>query len=200
MYLLVKSIQSRTLLDAAEGKNLVRLARECFVNLQPLILDFVNVEQVTPHFCQALLCPLMNEFGADYLNQWLQIKNLTSDVSQIIQSAMGELDDYFDDLERTQAHSADQEILSLNYLWLIKARDLCRDNPSLAGFMLGISDKALLLAIGRLSIEDIEHIAQSGWLCFAPRISHHFFEYMNCKQHAAVDVLLTLREGVNNGG
>jgi hypothetical protein len=200
MYLLVQSIHSRTLLDAAEGKNLARLARECFFNHQPLILDFVNVEQVTPHFCQALLCPLTNEFGADYLIQWLQIKNLSSNVRQIIQSAMGELDDYFDGLERAQAQSADQEITSLNCLWLIKARDLCRDNPSLAGFMLGISDKALIEAIGRLSIEDIEHIAQSGWLCFSPRISNHFFEYMNRKQHTAVDVLLTLREGVNHGG
>ncbi len=60
--------------------------------------------------------------------------------------------------------------------------------------------KALIEAIGRLSIEDIEHIAQSGWLCFAPRISNHFFEYMNRKQHTAVDVLLTLREGLNHGG
>jgi hypothetical protein len=73
MYLLVHSIQSRTPLDAAEGKILARLARECFFNQQPLILDFVNVEQVTAHFCQVLLCPLTNEFGADYLNQWLQI-------------------------------------------------------------------------------------------------------------------------------
>ena len=73
MYLLVHSIQSRTPLDTAEGKNLARLARECFFSHQPLILDFVNVELVTAHFCQALLCPLTNEFGADYLNQWLQI-------------------------------------------------------------------------------------------------------------------------------
>jgi hypothetical protein len=200
MYLLVHSIQSRTPLDTAEGKNLARLARECFFSHQPLILDFVNVELVTAHFCQALLCSLTNEFGADYLNQWLQIKNLSSHVRQIIQSAMGELDDYFDCLERAEAQSADQEITSLNCLWLIKARDLCRDNPLFAGFMLGISDKALIEAIGRLSIEDIEHIAQSGWLCFAPRISNHFFEYMNRKQHTAVDVLLTLREGLNHGG
>jgi hypothetical protein len=130
----------------------------------------------------------------------LQIKNLSSNVRQFIQSAMGELDDYFDCLERAQAQGVDQEMLSLNYLWLIKARDLCRDKPLLAGFMLVISDKVLTEAIGRLSIEDIEHIAQSGWLCFAPRISNHFFEYMNRKQHTAVDVLLMLREGVNHGG
>jgi hypothetical protein len=105
---------------------------------------------------------LTNEFGADYLNQWLQIKNLSSHVRQIIQSAMGELDDYFDCLERAQAQSADQEITTLNCLWLIKARDLCRDNPLFVGFMLGISDKALIEAIGRLSIEDRAY--RSIWL------------------------------------
>lgn len=192
MRLLVQSINARTILDAAEGKNLARLARECFFNHQPLTLDFVNVGQVTQHFCQALLCPLTNEFGADFLKQWLQLKNLSADVSGIMQSALGELDDYFDCLEHAQDQITDQEIVSLNSLWLIKARELCRDKPLFARYMLGITDQDLRQAIGRLSLEDIEHIAQSGWLCFAPRVSNHLFAHLNAKQRSSIDVLLTL--------
>jgi len=109
MYLFVQSINARTRLDAAEGKNLARLARECFFNHQPLTLDFVNVGQVSQAFCQALLCPLTNEFGADFLSQWLQLKNLSAEVNGVMQSALGELDDYFAGLERAQAQATDQE-------------------------------------------------------------------------------------------
>jgi len=195
MYLLVQSINAQTILDAAEGKNLARLARECFFNHQSLTLDFVNVGQVTQAFCQSLLCSLTNEFGADFLNQWLQLKNLSAEVSEVMQSALSELDDYFDCLEHAQAKFTDQEIVSLNSLWLIKAREICRDKPLFARFMLGITDQDLRQAIGRLSLEDIEHIAQSGWLWFAPRVSNHLFAHLNAKQRNGIDVLLTLSGG-----
>jgi hypothetical protein len=195
MYLFVQSINARTRLDAVEGKNLARLARECFFNHQPLTLDFLNVGQVSQAFCQALLCPLTNEFGADFLNQWLQLKNLSAEVSGVMQFALSELDGYFDGLDRFQAQSTDQEIVSLNSQWLIKARELCRDKPLCARYILGITDQDLRQAIGRLPLEDIEYIAQSGWLWFAPRVSNHLFAQLNAKQRSGIDVLLTLSGG-----
>jgi len=83
----------------------------------------------------------------------------------------------------------------LNSLWLIKARELCRDKPLCARYILGITDQDLRKAIGRLSLEDIEHIAQSGWLWFAPRVSNHLFAQINAKQRSGIDVLLTLIGG-----
>ncbi|CAD6876552.1 hypothetical protein [Methylomonas fluvii] len=35
--------------------------------------------------------------------------------------------------------------------------------------------------------------SESGWLCFATRLSNHLFAHINAKQRSGIDVLLTLR-------
>jgi hypothetical protein len=47
-------------------------------------------------------------------------------------------------------------------------------------------------AISLLSIEDIQHIAQSDWLCFSPRFTTNFIHSMTTRQYEVVDVLLGL--------
>jgi hypothetical protein len=55
---------------------------------------------------------------------------------------------------------------------------------------MGIAEEDMRLEISQLSNEDIQHIAQSGWLCFSPRFTSHFIRSMTRRQHDIVDVLL----------
>lgn len=102
------------------------------------------------------------------------------------------LDDFFDQHMHIENKACDTEIYELNLAWLIKARDLARDNSIFAELMMGISNEAMRLALSQLSIDDIQQIAQSGWLCFAPRFTAHFIHDMTSRSHDVVDVLLGL--------
>ncbi|PPD41533.1 MAG: hypothetical protein CTY16_15850, partial [Methylobacter sp.] len=67
-----------------------------------------------------------------------------------------------------------------------------RENGMLAELMMGVGDEALRLAISQLSINDIQQLAQAGWLCFAPRFTANFLQDLLTRPHDAVDVLLGL--------
>jgi len=61
---------------------------------------------------------------------------------------------------------------------------------------MGINDEEQQLALSRMSLDDIQHIAQSGWLCFSPRFSTHFVQSMTRRQPGVIDVLLGLSGSV----
>ena len=174
MVILVKSITDLKTPQPYHGKNLARLARECFANRQALTLDFEGLETITQGFFQELLLPLVAEFGADFLKINLQIANVNPDVEEIMTSGLNNPDDDFD--QRT----------------LIKARELARENPMLAELMMGISNEEMCSALSQLSIQDIQYIAQSGWLCFSPRFTSKLIHNVTARKHEVVYVLLGL--------
>ena len=192
MVILVKSITDLKTLQPYHGKNMARLARECFANRQALTLDFEGIETITPGFFQELLLPLVAEFGADFLKGNLQIANINPDVEEIMTSGFNNSDDNFDQRTLVQNRECDVELYKLNLAWLIKARELARENPMLAELMMGISDEEMRSALSQLSIQDIQHIAQSGWLCFSPRFTSKLIQNVTARKHEVVDVLLGL--------
>ena len=192
MYLIVKSITDLKSPQPCHGKNLARLARECFANRQPLTVDFGGVETITQGFFQELLLPLVAEFGADFLRSNLKIANVTPDIEAIIKSAFNKGDDYVDQCALVHNRECDVEIYELNLAWLIKARELARENPILAELTMGIGDKEMRSALSQLSSKDIQRIAQSGWLCFSPRFTTNFIHSISTRPHEVVDVLLGL--------
>lgn len=192
MYILVKSITDRKIPDVLEGKNLARLSRECFLNNQTLTIDFDKIDNVSENFCQELFFPLITEFGADYLKRCLKVENIAPEVDNIIKSAFTKLDEYFNRLQKIQNQNCDLDIFTLNYFWLIKAREHCRENSVFAEFTLGITDNELRMTISRLTMEEIQRISEVGWLCFAPRLNSGFFQDQHNKPKTAIDVLLAL--------
>ena len=192
MVILVKSITDLKTPQPYHGKNLARLARECFANRQALTLDFEGIETITPGFFQELLLPLVAEFGADFLKGNLQIANVNPDVEEIMTSGFNNPDDDFDQRTLIQNRECDVELYKLNLAWLIKARELARENPMLAELMMGISNEEMRSALSQLSIQDIQHIAQSGWLCFSPRFTSKLIQNVTSRKHEVVDVLLGL--------
>ena len=192
MYIVVKNITDLKTPQPCHGKNLARLARECFANHQPLTIDFEGVKTITHGFFQELFLPLVAEFGADFLNINLRVANVSPDIDQIVKSAFSNLDNYFDQCAINHNRECDAEIYELNLAWLIKARELARENSILAELMMGIAEKEMQSAISLLSIEDIQHIAQSDWLCFSPRFTTNFIHSMTTRQYEVVDVLLGL--------
>ena len=64
--------------------------------------------------------------------------------------------------------TADQDIVDLNFFWLIKTRDLARHNRAKAAMVLGL-DAKLLDAFSRLSIGDMNTMAHAGVMLFRPR-------------------------------
>ena len=192
MVIQVKSITDLKTPQPYHGKNLARLARECFANRQALTLDFEGIETITPGFFQELLLPLVAEFGADFLKGNLQIANINLDVEEIMTSGFNNSDDDFDQRTLIQNSEGDVELYKLNLAWLIKARELARENPMLAELMMGISNEEMCSALSQLSIQDIQYIAQSGWLCFSPRFTSKLIQNVTARQHEVVDVLLGL--------
>jgi len=192
VYIVVKSITDLKTPQSCHGKNLARLARECFANHQPLTVDFEGVKTITQGFFQELFLPLVAEFGADYLNSRLKIANVPPDIDGIMKSAFSNLDDYFDQRAIILNRECDEELYELNLTWLIKARELARENSILAELTMGIGEDKMRIALSQLSIEDIQHIAQSGWLCFSPRFTTNFIQSMTTRTHEVVDVLLGL--------
>ena len=192
MVILVKSITDLKTPQPYHSKNLARLARECFANRQSLTLDFEGLETITQGFFQELLLPLVAEFGADFLKSNLQIAHVNPDVEEIMTSGLNNSDDDFDQRTLVQNRERDVELYKLNLAWLIKARELARENPMLAELMMGISNEEMRSALSQLSIQDIQHIAQSGWLCFSPRFTSKLIQNVTARKHEVVDVLLGL--------
>ncbi|MDP1614661.1 MAG: DUF4325 domain-containing protein, partial [Methylococcales bacterium] len=187
-----KSITDLNIPQPCHGKNLARLARECFTNRQVLTIDFDGVKMITSGFLQELFLPLVAEYGADFLHSKLQVVNVSPEFEELMKSAFNPaaLDDFFDQRMRIENKACDTEIYELNLAWLIKARDLAKENSIFAELMMGTSDEAMRLALSQLSIDDIQQIAQSGWLCFAPRFTAHFIRSMTTRSADVVDVLL----------
>ena len=63
---------------------------------------------------------------------------------------------------------ADQDIMDLNLCWLIKARELARENRQKAAVLLGV-EPALLGLFARLSLGELNTLARAGVLLFRPR-------------------------------
>ena len=67
MHIVVVTAASSQIPQSIHGKNLARLARECFANQQSLTIDFKDIKTITHGFFQELFLPLVAEFGSDYL-------------------------------------------------------------------------------------------------------------------------------------
>ncbi len=192
MHIVVVTATSSQIPQSIHGKNLARLARECFANQQSLTIDFKDVKSTTLGFFQELFLPLVAEFGSDYLKSKLKIVNMAGHVDNMMQSAFKNLEVYFDKLTAIDQLGCDEEIYAMNQAWLIKAREIARENPVLTELILGITDEAMRLAVGRLSLEDIDFIARSNWLCFTPRFSSQFIQNINRESPPMVEAMLGL--------
>lgn len=192
MHIVVVTATSSQIPQPIHGKNLARLARECFANQQSLTIDFKDIKTITQGFFQELFLPLVAEFGADYLKSKLMTINMTDYISNTMLSAFNNLDVYFDKLTTINHLGCDEEIYAMNQAWLIKAREIARENPVLTELVLGITDDTMRLTLGRLSLEDIEFIARSNWLCFSPRFSSQFVQNINRDSPPIVETMLGL--------
>jgi hypothetical protein len=130
--------------------------------------------------------------AADFLKSRLLATNVAPNIDEIMKSAFSNLDDFFDQRALILNRECDVELYELNLAWLIKARELARENPMLAELMMGISNEEMRSALSQLSIQDIQHIAQSGWLCFSPRFTSKLIHNVTARKHEVVDVLLGL--------
>jgi hypothetical protein len=118
-------------------------------------------------------------------------------VDNMMQSAFKNLEDYFDKLTAIDKLGCDQEIYAMNQAWLIKAREIARENPVLTELILGISDETMRLALEKLSLEDIDFIARSNWLCFTPRFSSQFIQSINRESPPIVEAMLGLSGAID---
>lgn len=192
MHIVVVTATNSQIPQPIHGKNLARLARECFANQQTLAIDFKDVKTITQGFFQELFIPLVAEFGSDFLKSKLKVVNTVSHVDQMLQSAFNNLDGYFDKLMTINQLGCDEEIYAMNQAWLIKAREIARENPVLTELVLGITDESMRLAVGCLSLEDIDFIARSNWLCFTPRFSSQFIQSIKRESPPMVEAMLGL--------
>ncbi|WP_445368106.1 STAS-like domain-containing protein [Methylomonas sp. BW4-1] len=191
MYVVVKHITKLKMPQACHGKQLMSTARECFLKNELLTLDFEGVESVANGFFQEAILPLLTEFGADFLKNKLRLSNITPDLEAFMQNDLN-TQAYIDRLSLPRNGNIDPELYELNLAWLIKVRELVRENALQAQLILGIANDDLRNAVAKLSLDDIHSIASAGCLCFAPRFTPEFIEGYAQKRYDLVDVLLAL--------
>jgi len=79
--------------------------------------------------------------------------------------------------------SANQDIVDLNLLWLIKAREIARFNRTKAAVVLGL-DASLLDEISQMSIGDLNTLAHAGVMLFRPRFRSVLWRQMIKRAHS----------------
>lgn len=192
MFIIVKTITDEKTPQPYHGKKLAKLARECIVENLPLNIDFEDINAITSGFARELFLPLVLEFGAECIKNKLHLTNLSPNVLERINASFSNLDEYFEQLSKAQNKNCDEEIYELNLFWLVKARELARENTLNAHLMMGIAEEEMRLALSKLAIEDIHRIARCGWLCFSPRFTSSFIQEIADRQFDADEVLLAL--------
>lgn len=192
MFIVVKSVVDVKIPQPSHGKTLAKLASQCLTDNLDLTFDFEGIETVTHGFSRELFLPLVLEFGAEILKTKLQLINLAPDVSATINNSFAKLDQYFDQLSNAPDVNCDEEIYELNLFWLVKARDMARNNAVNAQLIMGIAEEEMRLALSKLTIEDIHRIAKCGWLCFSPRFSSRIIQDISRREFDSGEILLAL--------
>jgi hypothetical protein len=195
MYVVIKHLTKLKTPQACHGKQLVQRARECFLRNECLTLDFEAVESIATGFFQEAIFTLLNEFGADFLKSKLRVVNMTSAVEAIMQDDLTHVDEFIERLMSRQQDVVDQELYDLNLAWLVKVRALARENALQALLIMGIADEKLRLAIANLSMDEMQTLARSGCLCFAPRFTSQFIQGFGQRRYDRVDLMLALTAG-----
>jgi hypothetical protein len=158
-------------------------------------LDFEGVESIALGFFQEVILTLVNEFGADFLKSKLRVVNMNPAVEAIMQDALTHVDEFVDRFMSRYQEPVDEEIYDLNLAWLVKVRAIARENALQALLIMGIADEKLRLAIANLSMDEMQALARSGCLCFAPRFTSHFIQGFGQRRHDLVDLLLAFTVG-----
>jgi hypothetical protein len=140
------------------------------------------------------LLPLTVEYGVDYLNDKLQMINLVPEINNRIQKAFSDFESYFNKRPTNSAKNYDQEIYAINLAWLIKAREVSKASPVLAELVLGVSDPSMLNVLSGMTFGDIQYLARTNWLCFAPRFSSHFLQNNGTQQRQLTEVMIGFSE------
>jgi ABC-type iron transport system FetAB ATPase subunit len=105
------------------------------------------------------------------------------------------VDEFIERLMSRQQDVVDQELYDLNLAWLVKVRALARENALQALLIMGIADEKLRLAIANLSMDEMQTLARSGCLCFAPRFTSQFIQGFGQRRYDRVDLMLALTAG-----
>ncbi len=79
--------------------------------------------------------------------------------------------------------SANKDIVDLNLLWLLKAREIARSNRNKAAMVLGLN-ASLLDEISQLSLCDLNTMAHAGVLLFQPRFRPSLWRRMIEQAHS----------------
>ena len=96
--------------------------------------------------------------------------------------------------------SANQDIVDLNLLWLLKAREIARSNRNKAAMVVGLN-ASLLDEIAQLSLSDLNTMAHAGVLLFQPRFRPSLWRQLIEQAHSPslavrIQTLLTASQGV----
>ena len=164
-----------------------RIARAFNASMK-ITLYFDGVQEVTEQFFQELFFPLIAEYGAEVVKERLGFANLGK-FGDAMEHAL-DADAYIDRKQGILECEGDQEIFEINLSMLIKARELCRTNRVCAKAIFGMKDDDLIAAISEATYGQLQHLARSGWLCYAPRFSIQTL--LTSIGREPIDALLTL--------
>jgi hypothetical protein len=192
----LKELFKRDALDN-QGKELSKIIRQKMLRSDAVcLIDFAGIANVTPHFFQELIFPLIIEFGSHDLDNKLKLNNLNDQHLVAYRLAADQVGDYMDKLSFSQK-SPFGELSDITFELLLKARDLSRTDPEATQTVFGFnSDMAESFAA--MDIETIRRISNSGVVCFELRLSPEFATQLAALDPSEIDVFLNIVGGLDD--
>lgn len=186
----LKGLFKRDILNN-QGARLSRIITEKLINSEnECLVDFEGISNVSPLFFQDFIFPIVIEFGSHALNNKLILINLKDDHLISYRAACDQTSAYLDKLSARQTRSCG-DISDLTLELLIKARELSRRDPLAAQVIFGINS-SMAGFFSNMDIELIRRIANTGIICFEPRLSPEFAARLAALDASEIDVFLNI--------
>ena len=172
------------------GKHIVEQTRKGV----PIELDMAGVDYVSIDFFRRIIMRIANEWGGE-IRHLVNIINYPSGTNVAYSEAVREVEEYIDS-SLPKDFRGDADIYDLNFQYMMKARELCREDPTLARIIMGIEDEAFSEFIADATITKLQEIAKSGFAIFAPRISREALEALSESSLFAIKNIMQFTSGL----
>jgi hypothetical protein len=160
-------------------------------------LDFSDVSSVAPEFFQAMLAELIAEFGANHVTNKIIVTNLSDSNYIAYQQAIQECSNRIVCEISTAMQSGEMnELSTISFNLLMKMRELLRTDPQSAKLIFNLDENSSE-TLKSMDFKTMLRIANSGMLCFQPKLSTEFLSLFT-KDTSEMDVFLN-QAGINHG-
>lgn len=96
-------IGSSAAVSSADGDKLFVVIEKAFEKGMVVVLDFNNIDSITPTFLNAAIGQLYSKYESPFLNLYLEVKNIKEEDEALLRKVVKNAKRYFKDKRRKEA-------------------------------------------------------------------------------------------------